>query len=63
MTFSQYKENCEVLLYYLRIQGEDIEGSAKNSIMNILHEIIDLHSRRLIADLPAYGIKWIEKLQ
>ena len=57
MTFSQYKENCEVLLYYLRIQGEDIEGSAKNSIMNILHEIIDLHSRRLIADLPAYGIK------
>ena len=28
-----------------------------------MHENIDLHNRRLIADSPKYGIKCIEKLQ
>ena len=31
--------------------------------MNLLHTNIDVHSRRLIADFPGYGIKCIEKLQ
>ena len=29
----------------------------------ILHANIDVHSRRLIAEFPKYGIKCIEKLQ
>ena len=28
-----------------------------------MHENIDLHSRRLIAEFPKYGIKCMEKLQ
>ena len=28
-----------------------------------LHENVDIHSRRLIAEFPKYGIKCIEKLQ
>ena len=28
-----------------------------------MHENIDVHSRRLISELPKYGIKCIEKLQ
>ena len=35
----------------------------KKDIRNLLHANIDLHSRRLIAELPKYGIKCIEKLQ
>ena len=30
---------------------------------NFLHRNIDVHSRRLIAEFPKYGIKCIEKLQ
>ena len=35
----------------------------KKAIRNLLHANIYLHSRRLIAEFPKYGIKCIEKLQ
>ena len=41
---------------------ENIKESAKKAIRNILHANIDLHSRRLIADLPVDEIKCIEKI-
>ena len=64
MIFSQYKETCEVLLDYPKIGGDDvIEDYAKKAIRNLLHANIDVHSRRLIAEFPKYGIKCIEKLQ
>ena len=44
---------------YPRIGGDDIEYDAKNAIKNILHTNIDLHSRRLIAESPIDGIKYI----
>ena len=50
MIFSKYKETCEVLLDYPKIGGGDIiEDYEKKAIRNILHENIDVHSRRLIA--------------
>ena len=62
--FSQYRETCEVLLDYPKIGGDDvIEDYAKKAIRNLLHANIDVHSRRLIDELPKYGIKCIEKLQ
>ena len=48
---------------YPKIGGDDIEDFAKNSIRNILHSNIDVHIRRLIAELPMDVIKCIEKLQ
>ena len=33
----------------------------KKSIRNLLHDNIDVHSRRLIAEFPKDGIKSIEK--
>ena len=35
----------------------------KKAIRNLLHANIDVHSRRLIAEFPKYGIKSLEKLQ
>ena len=49
---SQYKENCEVLLDYEKIGGENIKDFVKKAIGNILHAKIDVHSRRLIAKFP-----------
>ena len=64
MIFSQYKESCEVLLYYPKIGGDGIiEDYAKKAIRNLLYTNIDVHSRRLIAEFPKDGIKCIEKLQ
>ena len=63
MIFYQYKETCEVLIDDPKIGGENIESFVKNSIRIIFHFNIDVHSRRLIAELPVYGIKCIEKLQ
>ena len=60
MIFSQYTETCEVILDYPKIGEDDIEDYAKNVIRNILHANIHLHSRRLIAEFPKYGIKCIE---
>ena len=63
MLFSQYKETCEVILYYPRIGGGNIEESAKKTSGNIFHTNIYVQSRRLIAEFPGDGIKCIEKLQ
>ena len=64
MIFSQYTETFEVLLDYPKIGGDDvIEDYAKKAIRKLLHTNIDVHSRRLIAEFPKYGIKCIEKLQ
>ena len=63
MIFSQYKETCEVLVDYPNIVGYDIKYYAKKSIRNILHKNIDVHSRRLIAEFPVYGVKCIYNLQ
>ena len=57
MIFSQYKETCEVLLDDPKIGGGDIKEFGKKTIANILHENIDVHSRRLIIEYPGYGIK------
>ena len=45
---------------YPEIGGDDIEDYAKNSIRNLLHVNIDVHSRRLIAEFPIYVIKCIQ---
>ena len=63
MIFLQYTETCEVPLDDPKIGGEDIKGFAKKAIRNIFHANIDVHSRRLIAEFPPYGIKCIGKLQ
>ena len=64
MIFSQYKETCEVLIYYPKIGVDDIiEYYSKKAIRNILHANIDVHIRRFIAKLPKYGIKSIDKFQ
>ena len=64
MIFSQYRETCEVLIYYPKIRGDDdIEDYAKKVIRKLLHANIDVHSRRLIAEFPKDGVKRIQKLQ
>ena len=63
MIFSQYKETCEVLLYYPTIRGEYIKYYVKKENMNILHANIDVHSRRLISGLPVDVVKCLSKLQ
>ena len=55
-----YKETCEVLLDDPKTGGENIKDFVKKSIRNLLRANIDLHSRRLIADFPGYGVKCIE---
>ena len=61
MIFSQYRETCEVILYYPRIGGDNvIEDYTKKAIRNLLHANIDVHSRRLIADFPKCGVKCIQ---
>ena len=63
MIFSQYIETCEVLLDDPKVGGDDVmEDYAKNAIRNLLHANIDVHSRRLIAEFPKYGVKCIENL-
>ena len=63
MIFYQYKETCEVLLYYPKIGGENIKYFVKKSIGNLLHTNIDVYIRRLIAEVPEYRVKCIEELQ
>ena len=63
MIFSRYKENCEVLLYYKTIGGEDIKDYVGKAIRNILDENIYVHSRRLISGLPVDVVKCLSKLQ
>ena len=64
MIFSHYRENCEVLLDYPKIGGDDvIEYDAKKDIRNLLHANIDVNIRRLVSEFPKDGVKCIEKLQ
>ena len=56
MIFSQYTENCEVIIDNTKIGGDYIEDYAKKSISNPLHANIYVHSRILIADFLIYGI-------
>ena len=63
MIFSQYRETCEVLLDYPKIGGDNVKDDAKQAIRKLLHTNSDVHSRRLIAEYPKDGIKYIEKLQ
>ena len=64
MIFSQNTKTCEVHLDYPKIGGDDIiEDYAKKATRNLLRANIDVHSRRLISELPKDGIKCIEKLQ
>ena len=55
----------KLVKYFYIIQkkgGEDIKYFEKNAIRNLLHTNIGVHSRRVITELPADGIKCIEKL-
>ena len=63
MMISQYIGTCEVLIADPKIGGGNIKDFARNVISNLLHEDIDVHIRRLIAEFPAYGIKCIENFQ
>ena len=56
MIFSQYKETCEVLLDNPILGGEDIKDYVRNSIRNLLHPNIDVHSRSLISEFPVDGV-------
>ena len=62
MIFSQYRETFEVLLDYPKIGGDDVKDYEKQAIRNNVHANSDVHSIRLIAELPKDGIKCIEKL-
>ena len=59
MMFSQYTETCEVILYYPKIGGDDIEVYAKKVIRNILHTNTDILSRIFIVEFQIDGIKCI----
>ena len=63
MMFSQYRETCEVLLDYPKIGGYDLKDYAKQAIRNLFRANSDVHSRRLIAELPKYGNKCTEEFQ
>ena len=63
MTFSQYRDTCEVLLDYPKIGDENIKYFAKKDIGNLLHANIDVQSRRLITEFPVYTVKFMSKLQ
>ena len=63
IVFSQYKEICEVVLDSPRIGGDDIKYYIRKTITNHLHANLDVHSRRLIAEFPVNGVKFISKPQ
>ena len=60
MIFSQYRETFEILLDYPKIGGENDKDYAKQATRNLLHANSDVHSRRLIAEFPKYGMKCLE---
>ena len=61
MIFSQYKETCEVILYYPKNVGEDKKQFVKTSISDLMHANIDVRSRRLIAEFSRDSVKCIPK--
>ena len=52
-----------VFVYDTTIREEDIKYHTNKAIRNILHENIDVHSRRLSYEFPGDGVKCIYKLQ
>ena len=63
MIFSHYKEICGLILDYLKITWKGIKYYVKKANRNLLHANIDVHSRRLIAEFPIDGVKFISKFQ
>ena len=63
MIFPQYQETCEVIIYYSRIGGNNIEDYTKKAIRNLLYENIDIHSIILISEFQTNGKKCIRKLK
>ena len=61
--FPQYKKTCKVLIDYPTIEEENIKQCVNKAIRSLLYANIDVHSRRLIADFSAYGVKCISKIQ
>ena len=61
--FSLYKETCYIRIDYKNIGGEDIKYHAKKAIRNLLHENIDVYSRRLVAGFPGDGVKYMTKIR
>ena len=58
---SPFCVTCWKVLSFPKIGGDDvIEDYAKKAIRNLLHENIDVHSRRFIAEFPKDGVKCIE---
>ena len=51
-----------LLLDYPTIGGEDLKYHVKKAIRDITHANIDVHSRRLIAECPGDGVKYISNL-
>ena len=45
-----------VILDYPNIGGKDIKYHVKKANTNLLHENIDFHSSRLIAEFPGDGV-------
>ena len=62
MIFSQYRETCEVLLYYPKIGGDDVIDDYEKRLSGTFF-MLKLMYIALIAEFPKYGIKCIEKLQ
>ena len=50
MIFTQYKETCEVLLDYPKIEGENIKELSKKDTRNLVHTNIDVQHRKLIVE-------------
>ena len=61
MVFLQYRETYEVIRDDPKLEGGNIKDYAKMAIRNLLHANSCVHSRRLIAEFPEYGIKCMEK--
>ena len=51
------------LYIILNIGGGGIKYHVKKATSNLPHANIDVHSRRLVTELPIYGAKFISKLQ
>ena len=63
MIFSQYRETYEVLRDYPKMEGRNVKDYAKQSIRKLVHANSCVHSRKLIAEFPEYGIKCLIQLQ
>ena len=62
MIFSQYRETYEVLRDYPKMEGGGVKYYAKQAIRNLLRANSCVNSKKLIAEFPEDGIKYLEKL-